>query len=89
MVIFFYVDAAQRFDDESVSTSTWDCFLKIAFFQTKISLFFRNEERHVVTLDGYSLKPSDLVRLGTGQYQIEVKIRLIEFSFNNRSLVTT
>ncbi|CAF5028716.1 unnamed protein product [Rotaria sp. Silwood1] len=31
-----------------------------------------DEERHVVLLDGYHLKCSDLVRLGTGDYQIEL-----------------
>ncbi|CAF1208876.1 unnamed protein product [Rotaria sordida] len=31
-----------------------------------------DEERHTVVLDGYHLKCSDLVRLGTGDYQIEL-----------------
>ncbi|CAF3491187.1 unnamed protein product [Rotaria socialis] len=31
-----------------------------------------DEKRHVVRLDGYHLKSSDLVRLGTGDYQIEL-----------------
>ncbi|UJR12824.1 hypothetical protein I4U23_016998 [Adineta vaga] len=58
-----------------------------AFDDQQANSIITDEERKVVTIDGLNMTPSDLVRLGSGEYQIELSSDTWELIRRGRQVV--